>query len=426
MKKLIASVGLAALGTATLSAQYAPGLSPQETTKPFSISASLRGFYDDNINTQPSEIAIKSWGMEFSPSASLNFAGEQSYARIGYVYSLKYFEADDRIDHSHEISGKLEHRLSERFKLGVSDKFTYAQEPDVIADIGGIRTVSTRAGNVIHNNGSLNFTGQLTPEFSLEASYDNNYYKYQKSPFSETLNRFEHKLSLDGGYQIQENLMGFLGYSYAFNDYTSDDIIEGTELYDSSYTLIPGSGIRGKDKNSQTHYFFGGLKQELSSQLSGSVKVGASLTTYDTLGDDTWNPYADANLTYTYLPGSSIQIGVRHDRNATDATGATVLEDGTEDFTRDQESTTVYGQLTHAIEVNLIGSLSGQFQNSKFSGGAYDGSVDNIFSVGANLEYKFSQYVSTEVGYNFDRLDSDLDARSYSRNRVYFGFRASY
>ena len=51
MKKLIASAGLVALGTAGLHAAYAPGLTEQQTSKPWTVSASLRGFYDDNITT---------------------------------------------------------------------------------------------------------------------------------------------------------------------------------------------------------------------------------------------------------------------------------------------------------------------------------------------------------------------------------------
>jgi hypothetical protein len=30
------------------------------------------------------------------------------------------------------------------------------------------------------------------------------------------------------------------------------------------------------------------------------------------------------------------------------------------------------------------------------------------------------------LGYNYDRLDSDLAFRSFTRNRVYFGVRATY
>ena len=48
MKKIIASASLAALSAASLQAAYAPGLSPQEKSKAWAISGTLRGFYDDN------------------------------------------------------------------------------------------------------------------------------------------------------------------------------------------------------------------------------------------------------------------------------------------------------------------------------------------------------------------------------------------
>jgi hypothetical protein len=46
--------------------------------------------------------------------------------------------------------------------------------------------------------------------------------------------------------------------------------------------------------------------------------------------------------------------------------------------------------------------------------------------LGLNLEYRFTPNWATEFGYNYDRLDSDLPFRSFTRNRVYAGVRATY
>jgi len=48
MNKLIVSASLVTLGATGLQAAYAPGLSPMETSKPWSVAATVRGFYDDN------------------------------------------------------------------------------------------------------------------------------------------------------------------------------------------------------------------------------------------------------------------------------------------------------------------------------------------------------------------------------------------
>ena len=52
MKRIVASVGLVALGASGLRADSDSDLT-QNPNKPWSVSATLRGFYDDNINAAP-------------------------------------------------------------------------------------------------------------------------------------------------------------------------------------------------------------------------------------------------------------------------------------------------------------------------------------------------------------------------------------
>jgi len=46
--------------------------------------------------------------------------------------------------------------------------------------------------------------------------------------------------------------------------------------------------------------------------------------------------------------------------------------------------------------------------------------------LGVSLEYRFSRYLSAHVGYNFDKLDSQVEGRDFDRNRVYIGLTAGY
>src|SRR2546423_14208660 len=97
MKKIVASVGLVALGA---SAVHAASPSPFNTdaAKPWSISATLRGFYDDNFQTLPNDAVLApgqhrdTFGFEVSPSATLNWQLEQTTIGLSYVYALKYYE----------------------------------------------------------------------------------------------------------------------------------------------------------------------------------------------------------------------------------------------------------------------------------------------------------------------------------------------
>ena len=53
MKKIVSAAGMAALGVVGLHAAAGDGLTRTETSKPWSLKANLRGFYDDNVFTTP-------------------------------------------------------------------------------------------------------------------------------------------------------------------------------------------------------------------------------------------------------------------------------------------------------------------------------------------------------------------------------------
>ena len=170
MKKIITSVGLVALGATGLQAVNAPGLSRMETTKPWSISASLRGFYDDNYSAVPDAIARSSVGFEIRPTAGLNlFPTEQSYVGLQYIYSLKYY--DDRpknnADHTHEFEAKANHAFSERYKLDFEDSFVYSQEPELIDPTTRTTFIRTDA-NAVRNRASLDFKGQVNERMGVD------------------------------------------------------------------------------------------------------------------------------------------------------------------------------------------------------------------------------------------------------------------
>ena len=106
-----------------------------------------------------------------------------------------------------------------------------------------------------------------------------------------------------------------------------------------------------------------------TNQLNATAKVGVQYTTYDSLPGNEVGPYIDLVGSYTYLPGSYVQLGVRHTRNATDI------------IAKDQESTSVYASVNHRFTREITGSLIGQYQYGVFSGGSADGLADNFLSL---------------------------------------------
>jgi len=428
MKKIIASAGLVAVSAAGLQAQ-APGLSPMETTKPWSISATLRGFYDDNYtaigkDADGNDLKDDSFGVEVRPAVALNFPFEQSFVGLGYIYSLKWYEGrpEEEVDQSHEVTLRADHRFSERYSIDFDNSFVYSDEPGIVDDVGAITTFIRTDAEAFRNRAAINFDAQLTDLIGLGLGYRNGWYDFnQEGPGSRSalLDRFEHDFNIEGRWHARENLFASLGYGLGIVSYTDDEVIAS----------VPGPGgvlvpvAFSDDRDSISHRVYVGAEQAVTSQFKISAKVGGEFTTYDEFGDDTLNPWAEVAGTYNYLPGSYLQFGFRHDRNATDRATPTLVGD---EIVTDQESSSLFGSVTHRITPRLDGSVIGRVQRSEFQNGGLDGDIDNFVMLGLNLEYRFTPNWSTEVGYNYDRLDSDVKFRSFTRNRVYAGVRATY
>jgi hypothetical protein len=464
MNKVIASVGLAALSAASVQAQYTPNLTPLETSKPWTASISLRGFYDDNYLTLPHNYAVgvnaagvavyshplSSWGTEVIPSIAVNHSVADTLMSASYLYDLRWNENRSQTDQTHELTGRIDHEFSERYKISVYDTFVLAQEPTVI-DSDVISSPLYHEGNNVHNNGHIDFTDSLTKNLDLHLGYNNSIYHYQETedsvigwPFSPAaafpvqaqpsysadLDRMEQLGTIDLRWKFTDETTGIFGYQYGHTAYTSPEyIVYPSGTFATTYyepPLPPGVGNAGYHaniRNSDSHFAFVGVDQSFSPELNASVRVGGEYIDYYNFHTSRLSPYVDANITDQYQPGCSAQVGVKHIHNTTDVVGTA----GTTPVL-DEESTAVYASDTHRITEHLTASIMGQAQMSTFVGGGagYDGREDDFFVVQANLTYHFNPWFMTEAGYNYTKLNSELPNRAYTRDFVYLGVRATY
>lgn len=421
------------LGAATLQAQYAaaPTLTRQESTKPWSVAATLRGFYDDNYVTRPSDLERDSFGFELSPSVGLNWTLPQTHVGLSYVYGLRYYEdrEENTADHSHQANLKLTHVFSERYKVDASDSFVVAQEPEIIEREGTpfARFLRTDGDN-LRNTANGTFTAGITEQLSTVLGYTHSLYDYDQEgvgSLSSLLDRQEHLIAASLRWQVVPSTTAVFGYQYGDTEYDNGNTL--------GFLFRPGVGVQAVPstiRNSRSHYVFVGADHAFSPQLTASVRGGAQFTEYDSgslerlfpnADNDTTSPYVDANANYFYREDSYVQLGVRHTRQATDIAFFQI-----DSPTLDQEATTVYTSLNHRILPKLTGSLLAQYQRAEFEGGGADNELENFLLAGLNLSYEINQFLSAETGYNFDRLDSDIPNRSFTRNRVYVGIRATY
>ncbi len=446
---------MVAMGVSGLQTATAQDLTTSDPAKPWSVSATLRGFYDSNRDTIPDDAVLPdgyemdSFGFEVSPALRLNWVKEQTAITAGYTYSYKWYDQesywdDDNDSQSHQFNIGINHDFSPRYRIYAADNFFLGQEPDQLRGTGNsFDSVQYVPGNNIRNDGRVIFGADLTRIFGIELGYSNGFTDYEDdenfdsgvpvydengfpiagltqpiSSLSALLDRIDQMFNLDGRWTLSPSTVGILGYGFSQTDYLRDEVLGYT-------TGEAGAGepITSDDRNNRSHYFYVGADHAFTSDLSGNMRVGARYNDYynDPNSDSEFSPYVRLSGKYNYLADGSVELGVSYDRTATDVFG---VQGG--DFVRDQEAFVVYGVIRQRIVPKLFGSLNAQFQNSNFNGGSYDGDTEQFYILGVNLEYRFDRHFSAHIGYNFDYLASDIPGREYDRNRVYLGVTATY
>ncbi len=440
MKKVLVSAGIAAIGAASLHADvYAPDITANDASKMWSVSGTLRGFYDDNYTTAHSDATGKraSWGAELSPSLSFIVPLQQTELGLRYTYGLYYYQdreniGQNPIDQSHEADLWVDHAFTERLEGKIQDAFTVSQEPQLSASP---TSLPYRAeGNNIENQATLTVHTEWSLLFSTDVGYENTFVDYQQhgatiatlpvtgATLAGLLNMDGHSFWANLNYQYLPNLTFLVGYQFGLDDFIGNEPI--------SIDTTPAHNVYFSDsRNEFSNYGYIGAQYAFNENLSATAQVGAqisdsyNLPSFDTQSSTFVEPYANLAVTYTYLPGDYAQLGFTQSESPTSiaSTGSTA-----QGVTLFQETSVVYASVNHQITPKLLGSIIGHYQLGGYEGGAA-GSAQAWYSLGLNLSYAINPFLSAEVGYNFDYADSGGGvATSYARNREYIGITATY
>jgi Putative beta-barrel porin 2 len=474
MKKIFVSTGLAAISAAGLQSVQAD-TSDIISPKAWSISGTLRGFYDDNYNLANTKKG--SWGAELDPSVSYNLPLRQTDIGGRVYYGLYYYDDrrdllgwDNSYDQQVQADFWLTHAFNSRWKFSLTDTLGYGFEPTLAQNVGTQVATYRVNGDNLSNHAHLSLDTQWTREFGTSLHYGNDFYNYNNSGasivnsafppgvgFYQTypvkgntaagnnpnqystlgssgaslaglLDRVEQNIGLDLTWTFSPETMVLFGYSYSWSSYLGNEPIAAynyeykpASALATSQSYVYTSGSR----DGSSHNAYVGINKQLTAKLTLAMTVGVAYSAND---NDPFQhnaeitPTANLSLSYNYTPGSYVQFGVTQSQNSTDT-----VQPGTDgSLTQYQNSTVVYADINHHITHSLFASVIGRYGYSSYRGGYYNSSADQDINVGVNLTYNFNRHFSADLGYNFDDLVSDVAGRSYVRNRVYLGVTASY
>ena len=420
MKNLIPSVSALTIGAASLAVTTALQAS-EGGAKPWTVRAGVSGFYNDNVYTRSDLTKVDSFGFELTPGFSLNLPVNDGQTTLGlrYDYLLRYFENRAKaVDHNHVVDVNLSHNFNSRFKINVFDSFAQAQEPQQLGQGAGGAGILFRAeGTNFRNIAGFDFTSQLAENWSAVTGFRNNLFRFDDLAFAQSLDRVEYLPSVNVRYQLTPKSSVGLFYQYGITDFDG-----------------PGSNV-GFVRDVNSHFVAATIDHDFAANLTGSLRGGIQYNDFaDVVGiksRDGVSPYIDGQVSYGFLPGSSLNVGVRHQLTATDvgilgAVGGGLFSDPI----RGSSATSARIGISHSFTPKLVGSVNGLYQVGNFIGGGpgVDGKSDSYASGDVTLSYRITQNIATHVSYAHDRVDSDLvnDLREFARNRVILGVNFTY
>jgi hypothetical protein len=360
-------------------------------TKFYTLTASLREAYDDNIYTTKSN-RVGSAVTEFSPSVLVNFPMENSTFSGRYTFGLDYYEArrGDTNDYTNELSLHYTHQFTDRFSLDLRDQFGYYTQPDLLNAIGSPFV----SGSYFANTAGGDFDAQWTRLFGTTTSYSNIAILYDQASIGTVQNSDENTLSQDFRFAIAPKYNFVTGFIFDRVDYFGD--IRGY----TNYTIDAG------------------LDWQVLPTLSLDIRGGGSYTVSDSTPDSV-SPYAALTLGWALGKRSSLEFSYVHDVVPSDVSTSVGQE-------ADRFSIRFNYLLATDISLHLAGiETHSNYTSTLLENGTPSFSEDDI-GVDLGGEYRVSPHFSLEAGYFLSDISSQESFRDYTRNQIYLGVRGTY
>lgn len=385
---LLCIVAILGVLSAPVRAEYDP-TGAVKKGKRWAISAGLRTGYDDNTTTA-SNNKVGSWFGGVNMLGRYSYPTDTTFVSAATTANGNLFadRPGDLFDFSNSIDLTLAHTFSPRLSLDMADHFRFGQEPQLAEN----NTIYRRSGDYINNGFNAGLSYQISTKWFLDFSVAHDLWHYSDSQLKQDLERQSVTVGPSLRYRLTENTSFSLGYSYS------------ATIYDRS------------PRDSENHNVTVGVTQSITRKWSASLDTGASIRKEDnpTSKETHVEPFVGFGTTYAVSEKARIFGGVRHSFQETDAASFYF-------------SKTTSGYVGFNWEFARHLSMESNFNivDSELSNlipGSGGGTADETTYVFAQVfSWSLRENISLDLKYNWTRLDSGLENRSYRRNVVSVG-----
>jgi hypothetical protein len=367
---------------------------------PFTISAGVRGGYDDNVTTS-NAFRQKSWFTNGNVALTYDFGSPRTQLSLGAGAGVTYFWDHIRnvginnndYDINSYISFSLTHKATPRLTLSTVDYLTYQTEPDFTLAQG----LNRRGGNFFYTNDKGTVAYLWTPRFSTATSYTLGALRYDDSAVGFFEDRWENTFGNEFRFLVWPTTS--LVAEYRFQIVTYENIM----------------------RDSMTHFALGGFDYAFNPRLNASLRAGAQFRSYDNGpaqggGVDRTSPYFEGTVNYAVGKETSVSWTTRYS-----------IEESDVALNADRKTFRTGLSAKHNITSRVSGTLGMYYENDDYQGASVSGMVispgfnEQAFDAALTVRYAVNRFFGVEAGYNHTEVWSDMFLREYSRNRYWAG-----
>ena len=357
---------------------------------PFHITASVRGGYDDNVNTA----TLDRQGSTF---VNVNLALTYAFGSPRTSISLQtnggitdYFDQPGGInyDFNPNVNFSITYKATPRLTLALTTYAAYQNQPDFVDSAG----LNRRTGAFFYTTNKFSASFRWRPRFTTVTSYTLGTVYYADPAQGDFENRFENTFGNEFRFLVWPTTTLVAEYRLGVITYVTDTL-----------------------RDSLSNFFLAGFDHSFSPRFNVSTRVGIEIRSYTNLDNNKMDPYFEGILTYALGPRSSLSWNSRYS-----------IEEP--DIIESQSRTTFRSGLTGSYNITsrISATLAAYYEHD-----VNDASVSFFFvspaftedslSLSISLRYAINHTWGAELGYDFTDVESGMPSFGYDRNRFYGG-----
>ena len=367
---------------------------------PLHMNNRLRLGYDDNIyqsdgaEGRPGKESSVRIIEEIELLVNLNL--ERTYLGLRYRPSLIWYQdrEPEDTDFLNDLDLNFSHNFSPVLALSIGDTLRAGQLPELESEGYVVR----QNDDNVYNSAIATLSYNLRPETRIDVSG-----RHIMLQYDDDVNEMNNYYSVVGGLTLRQQLASLT-----------------TLMLDGRYqTVVYDETTEFANRDAVTLFGGAGVEQTFSPQLLGTLRAGVESRSYDDDAfDDKTQPYGEVSM--TFLPAPSTRL--------TASASYSIYESDVERYLS-QDRTYLSLSLAHDFTAKLSFYVSGAYSLGAYEADyALDGGLDDAdeegILVSARLAYRINRINWLEAGYQYVKLDSDVQNRvSYDRNRFDVGWK---